>query len=140
MAFSIRLDVKGFDKRIKQLTEEIERHESAKGVLIHSIAELEAIENKSFKDTIILMHLKLHNVVDVAAKLNEAGLKVKTDTRIGQRKYDPNDITEIVFYDQENDSKYFKIARAFNKYNSRLIKEKELINQLLLIEEQSNNN
>ncbi|KUO69559.1 MAG: hypothetical protein APF77_18365 [Clostridia bacterium BRH_c25] len=46
MAFSIRLDVKGFDKRIKQLTEEIERHETAKSILAQSIAELETIENK----------------------------------------------------------------------------------------------
>lgn len=133
MAFAIRLDVKGFEKRIKQLNEEIVRHERAKEILANSIAEIEAIEDKSLKDTIILMYLQLQNVVEVAAKLNEAGLRIKTDTRFGQRKYDPKDITEVVFYDQENNTKYFKIARLFNKYNSRLIKEKELINQLLLI-------
>ncbi|MFZ5352542.1 MAG: hypothetical protein ACOZCL_07450 [Bacillota bacterium] len=66
-------------------------------------------------------------------KLNEEGLRVQTNTHIGQRKYTPKDITDIVYYDKDNDSKYFKIARLFNKYNSRLMNERELIKQLMIL-------
>ncbi|HYF75072.1 MAG TPA: hypothetical protein VD757_00685 [Candidatus Nitrosocosmicus sp.] len=133
MGFLVKLDIDGIDRQLERLEREKETYLAVRKLLATSIEELEVKEGKDLKDEIILMYLKLQSVVDVAAKLNEAGMRIQTDTHAGQRKYSSNDITQIVYYDTENNSKHFKIARLYNKYNSRLLSEKELIKHLLAI-------
>lgn len=135
MGFLIKLDIDWIDKQIEKLEKKIVSYKTIRELLATSIEELELKESKDLNEIIILMYLKLQSVVEVADRLNEAGMRVQTDSHTGQRKYKTNDITQIVYYDQENNSKYFKIARLFNKYNSKLMSEKEFIKHLLAIKE-----
>lgn len=84
------------EKRIKKYNEEMSIIKKIINVLekFSKINEMDTFEIIVFKK-----YLELENVSKVAKYVNELGYRIKTNSYIGERKYNGTDITEILIKD-----------------------------------------
>lgn len=84
------------EKRIKKYNEEMSIIKKIINVLekFSKINEMDTFETIVFKK-----YLELENVSKVAKYVNELGYRIKTNSYIGERKYNGTDITEILIKD-----------------------------------------
>lgn len=70
-------------------------------------------EEDTFEIIVFKKYLELENVSNVAKEINELGYRIKTDSYIGERKYNGTDITEIL---KRNDIKVEHELKEVVKY------------------------
>jgi hypothetical protein len=78
------------------------------------------IESNSFYDYVLMEYIRVQNASEVADIINNEGYRLKTDGRIGERKYISNDIIDLLSQKSEVNGIniiIFDLAKALHKFN-----------------------
>lgn len=74
-------------------------------------------ENDSLETIVYKKYLELENVYKVSNYINDLGHRIKTQSHIGERKYTPNDITEIITSDADVETNLKEVVQDLQDRN-----------------------
>lgn len=86
---------------------------------INSKSELKECDD--FETIVFKKYLEVENVSHVAKYVNDLGYRVKTNTNIGERKYNGTDITEILISDVNIDEELKEVVKYLQDKNHKAI-------------------
>jgi hypothetical protein len=89
-------------------------------IVRNKIKEALTIECKGLEDTVLQKYIELQGAMKVAEYLNNEGYRIRSNGKLGERKYNSNDITDIINTsdkDSEADKTLRAIAKALYKFN-----------------------
>jgi hypothetical protein len=122
MSWFKKVWVKSYQNRIEKFDEEVlklyERIESIKADK-KGLEELMKIEANTFEEKICKLYIERGRIIDVVDWVNGLGLRIQTKSRLGERKYTSNDISD--FYRnqrKDKDNVFSKEAYRLFKMNS----------------------
>lgn len=113
-------------EKYKLLQQKLTNKYNEKMRIINKI--LNAINSKSglkecddFETIVFKKYLEVENVSHVAKYVNDLGYRVKTNTNIGERKYNGTDITEILISDVNIDEELKEVVKYLQDKNHKAI-------------------
>lgn len=113
-------------EKYKLLQQKLTNKYNEKMKIINKI--LNAINSKSelkecddFETIVFKKYLEVENVSHVAKYVNDLGYRVKTNTNIGERKYNGTDITEILISDVNIDEELKEVVKYLQDKNHKAI-------------------
>lgn len=113
-------------EKYKLLQQKLTNKYNEKMRIINKI--LNAINTKSelkecddFETIVFKKYLEVENVSHVAKYVNDLGYRVKTNTNIGERKYNGTDITEILISDVNIDEELKEVVKYLQDKNHKAI-------------------
>ena len=112
-------------KRIEKLTKskekiliEADKKVSKINKYIEILNKSEIKENDSFETIVYKLYMQLDNIKLVADEINALGYRIKTFSYKGNRKYQTNDITEIITNKDANvDEDLKEVVQEIQKIN-----------------------
>lgn len=122
----INSDLQKKIEKYKLLQQKLTNKYNEKMKIINKI--LNAINSKSelkecddFETIVFKKYLEVENVSHVAKYVNDLGYRVKTNTNIGERKYNGTDITEILISDVNIDEELKEVVKYLQDKNHKAI-------------------
>jgi hypothetical protein len=110
MAWYKKAWVKSYKNRLEKFDEEITklyaRIESIK-VDKKGLEELMMIESKTLDEKIFKLYIERGRIKDVVEWVNTNGIRIQTNSHLGQRKYTSNDISEFLKKQKGNKDNMF---------------------------------
>jgi translation initiation factor 1 (eIF-1/SUI1) len=98
---------------VESINEKIEELE----VVRNKLKELLQRDSKSTEEKILQKYIELQHAAKVAEYLNNEGYRIKSNGKLGERKYTSNDVTSIIDIN-ETESDIFHIAKSLYRFNT----------------------
>ena len=89
-------------------------------IVRNKIKEALTLECKGLENTALQKYIELQGAMKVAEYLNNEGYRIRSNGKLGERKYSSNDVTDIINTpdkDSEADRTLLAIAKALYKFN-----------------------
>ena len=99
--------------KLDELNEKIEELE----VVRNKIAEVLQMQCTSLEDVILKKYIELQNGAKVTEFLNNEGYRIKSNGKLGERKYSSNDVTDIII-NSNSSSHVSQVAKILYKFNT----------------------
>jgi len=110
---------------VKLSQENLKKDIMKKQLILDSIEKCLKLEYKTFEEYVMHLYIKHQKGAEIAKLLDELGYKVKTNSYVGRKKFNANDITNIIQknYNKRNDDIrsrnyiFSSVSHMLYKYN-----------------------